>query len=122
MGEFMEIGKVVMKHEDVIKVDNKMLLINEVGKDRIHKGLKGGWGVAKAKGHYQGFKKAEGAFKGGFPLVTFMDTNIVISLVNVKFSKIARSLEFVNKIEDQGKWGSILDSNFIKVTVILDRT
>ncbi len=52
----MEGEKGIMKDEDIIQVNDNMALVKEVFEDVIHEGLKGGWGIAKAKGHDKGFK------------------------------------------------------------------
>ena len=110
----------MVKKKDVVKVNNEVVLINEVGKDGVHKGLEGSRGVTKAKGHDKGFKEAEFTFEGSFPFVTFLDTNVVITPSNIKFGEIARALEFVDKFWDQRKRCSIFNSNIVQIAVILD--
>ena len=77
-------------------------MINDVIEDRIHERLKGGWGIAKAKGHDEGFKKAKRAFEGSFPFFTFADTDVVVTSVDVKLGKIAGALAFVYEVGNEG--------------------
>jgi hypothetical protein len=92
VGECVEVIEVWVKQEDVVEIDYEMSLVDEVAEDVIHEGLKGGWGIAEAKGHDEGFKKAKGALKGGFPLIASANADVVIAPADVEFGKIAGSL------------------------------
>ena len=41
MGQFMQVREVVVEHKNVIKVDYKVQLVNEVIENGIHERLKG---------------------------------------------------------------------------------
>ena len=101
MGKFMEVGKVVVEHEDVVQVDYEVFLIDKVVEDIVHKGLKGGWGVAEAESHDEGFKETKGAFEGGFPFVALADTDVIVTPADVELDKIAGALEFVNEVGNE---------------------
>ena len=75
--------------------------------------MEGGRSIAKSKSHYEGFKKAEGAFEGSFPFIAFFDTYVVVAPAYVEFAKVAGSLQFVYKFRDEWEWGGIFDSDFI---------
>ena len=47
----------------------------------------GGWGVGESEIHDGGFIKAKRHFEGGFPVVFFLDTYVVVSPVDVHFSE-----------------------------------
>ena len=81
-----------MKEKYIVKVDDQVVLINEVGEYVIHKWLESGWSIAKSKGHYEGFKKAKGAFEGGFPFMAFFDAYVVVAPSYVEFREITGSL------------------------------
>jgi hypothetical protein len=51
MSKVVKFGEIIMKEENVIKVNNKVPFINQVTENVIHEGLKSCRGVAKAKGH-----------------------------------------------------------------------
>ena len=78
-----------------------MFLINKVVEDRVHEGLKGGWGITEAESHDEGFKESKGAFEGGFPFVALADMNVIVTPADVKLGKIAGALEFVNEVGDE---------------------
>jgi hypothetical protein len=59
----------------------------------IHEALEGSGTVAHAEKHDSWFKESVARFKGGFPLVFFPDSNIVISPANVKFAKYFHALQ-----------------------------
>ena len=54
----------------------------------IHKGLESGWSVAKAKEHNCLFNQAKRGDEGCLPLVQFLDVNVVVSSLNVKFGEV----------------------------------
>ena len=101
VGKFMEVGEVVVEHEDVIQVDYEVFLVDKVIEDRVHEGLKGCWGVAEAESHDEGFKESKGAFEGSFPFVALADTDVIVTPADVELGKIAGALEFVNEVRDE---------------------
>ena len=88
MGEFVECGKIVMKKEDVIEVNDKVTLVDKVLEDMGHKGLKCGRGIAKAEGHDEGFEETELAFEGGFPFITLFDVDVIVTPMDIEFGKV----------------------------------
>ncbi|SRR5713226_1255443 len=122
VSESLKLLEVRVEEEDVIEVDNKMTLVDEVLEDVSHERLKGGRGIAKAKGHDKWFKEAEVALKGGFPFVTGFDTNVVITPVDIEFRKIMRRLKFVYKVWNKGEQEGIFYRDIIELSVILDRS
>ena len=102
MSEIMEGVKILMEQEDIVEIDDQMILIDKVVKNRIHKGLEGSWSVTEAEGHDQGFEEAKFAFKGGFPFIAFSDTDVVVTPADVELGKVAGTLEFVDEFGNQG--------------------
>jgi hypothetical protein len=88
-----------VKDEDVIKVNNNVTFIDEVAEDRVHERL-----------------------KGGFPFVTLLETNVIITPADVKLCEVTSALEFVNEVGDQRQRCGILDRNVIQITIVLDGT
>jgi hypothetical protein len=66
VGEGMNVRETGVEEQDIVQVDNEVASVDKVQKNRVHKGLEGSRGVAETEGHNKGFKKAKGAFKGGF--------------------------------------------------------
>ena len=89
MGKFMEVGKIVVEHENVVQVDYEVLLIDKVIEDRVHERLKGGWGIAEAESHDKGFKETKGAFEGGFPFIALADADVIVTPADIELGKIA---------------------------------
>ena len=109
-----------MKDEDVVEVDDKVVLVDEVGKNGIHKGLEGGGGVAEAEGHDEGLEEAKGAFESGLPLVAMLDANIVVAPTDVELCKVARALELVDKFRNQGQRSSVFYGDVVEVPIVLN--
>ena len=62
---------------DVVNVNNRDIF--HVGEDFIHHSLKHSRGIAESKEHDSGFIGSSVADECGFPFVTFLDPNIVVS-------------------------------------------
>jgi hypothetical protein len=111
-----------MEEENIIEVDNEMAFIDKVGKDGVHKGLKGRWRVTKAEGHDEWFEETERAFEGCFPFVTFSNTNVIVTPADVKLCEVAGALEFIDEFGNKGKRSGILDCNIVEGAIVLNRT
>ena len=59
--------------------------------------------------------------KGGFPLVSIFNMDIIIPPANIEFGEDFCFLEFVNEIRDEEKGVCITDSVFIDIAVVLAR-
>src|SRR5882762_5548602 len=111
-----------MEEENIIEVDDEMAFIDKIGKDGIHKGLKGCWCVTKAESHDEWFKEAERTFEGCFPFVTFSNMDVIVAPVDVKLCEVAGTLEFIDEFGDKGKRSGILDCNIVEGAIVLNGT
>ena len=84
--------------------------------------MKSGWGVGHAEEHDGRFIESSVGDEGGFPLVSFFYSDIVIPPLYVKLGEDLGVLEFVDEIGNQGKGICIPDSVAIKVSVVLARS
>src|SRR5258708_3498270 len=121
MGKFIERGKIVIKEEDIIQVNDEVTLVDKVLKDMGHKRLKCGWGVAEAEGHDKGFEETELALEGGFPFITLFDADVIVTPTDVEFCKVMGRLEFVDEFRDEWEWEIIFDSDIVEFMVVLNR-
>ena len=71
------------------------------------------WGVTETKEHDSGLRKSFVGNKDSFPLVTILDTNVVISLTNIKLGKVVSILQLVHKVGDEGKRVCVSGGMFI---------
>ena len=85
----------MMEGESAIGVDAKVIHIdlqpefcNHISKDMIHESLECGWSITEAEEHNCWFKQAKGSDESCFPLVQFLDGNVVISPSNVEFGEV----------------------------------
>ena len=60
--------------------------------------------------------------KGGLPLVTFLNSDIVVSPSYIKLGEDLGVFKFVNEVGNQGEGVCILDSMAVEVSVILARS
>ena len=70
-------------------------------KDVVHKGLECRRCIAKPKEHYCWSKKSQQGDKGGFPLVFFMDMNVVVVPLDIKFHEEGGIFHVVNELWDE---------------------
>ena len=75
--------KVFGKDEDVIKVDGDFAFGNQVLEDIIYHPLEGDGGVCEPKKHDSGFKESAICVEHCLLLISFPDSDIVVSPTNV---------------------------------------
>ena len=63
--------------------------------------MKGGRGIGHAEEHDGGFIKSSVGDEGGFPLVAFLDSDIVISPSHIKLGEDFGIFEFVDEVRDE---------------------
>ena len=85
----------------------------------VHKCLKGGRSIAKAKEHDYRFAKTKWSDKCGFPLVFFLNMDIVVPPSDIELGKKGRILHVINQLRDEGKRVSIVNGMAVQVAVVL---
>ena len=95
---FFVISVIVRVDEEVIHVNDEPSFSNHISKGVRHESLKGGGGVGLAKEHNSGFIKSLVGNESGFPLVTILDSDVVISPSYVKLGEDLGVFEFVNEV------------------------
>ena len=78
---------IVRVDEEVIHVYDEPSFSDHIPKGVRHESLKGGGGIGHAEKHDSGFVKSSVGDEGSFPLVTFLDSNIVISPAYIELGK-----------------------------------
>ena len=74
-------------YPQVIHIDLEPLLGDHISEDVIHERLKSRRSITEAKEHYGGFKEAKRSDECRFPLVFFLNANVVIAPLNIKLSE-----------------------------------
>ena len=122
-------GAFVVKGKGAVSVDSKVVHIylqpslgDHVCKDMVHKGLEGGWSIVETKKHDGGLIETEWGNKGHFPLIRFLDSNIVVPPADVKFGEVDGILYVIDEFCDERKRIGVPDSMAIEVSIILART
>ena len=78
-----------------------------------------GRGVGHAEEHNSGFIESPVGNESGFPLVSVLDSDVVISPLYIKLGEDLGVFEFVNEVRDQREGVCISDCMAVKVLVIL---
>ena len=112
---------VVRVDKEVIHVYDEPSLCNHIPEGIRHESLKGGGRIGHAEEHDGGFIKSSVGDEGGFPLVTFLDSDIVISPSHIKLGEDFGIFKFVDEIRNQGEGICISNSMAIEISVILAR-
>ena len=91
-------------NSQVIHVYFQPSFSNHVCENVVHKGLEGGWSIAKAEELDSWFKECKRSDECSFPLVFFLNANVVESPSDVKLSKDHRVLHVINQFgnKEQG--------------------
>ena len=115
-------GKVIFGVDtDVVHVNFQPLFSYHVSEDVVHEGLECRWCVAESKEHYCWFKKSQGCDEGSFPLVFFMNVDVVIAPSDVELCEEGGVLHVVDEFRDKWQRVRILDGVGIKISVVLAR-
>ena len=88
----------------------------------VHECLECGRCIAESKEHNGGFEESHGSNEGSFPLVFFLNANVVVSPTNVKFGKQGRFFHVINEFRDERKWIGVLDGMGVQVSIVLARS
>ena len=91
---------VVRVDKEVVHVYDKPSFCNHIPEGIGHESLKGGGRIGHAEEHDSGFIKSSVGDEGGFPLVAFFDSDIVISPSFIKLGKDLGVLKFVDEVGD----------------------
>ena len=105
--------------EEVIHVDDEPSFSNHIPEGVGHESLESGGGVGHAKEHNSWFIESLVDNEGSFPLVSILDSDVVISPLYVKLGEDLGIFEFVNEVRDQREGVCISDGVAVKIAVIL---
>ena len=115
-------GKVIFGVDtDVIHINFLLFFCYHISEDVVHKGLECRQCIAKPKEHHCQFEKSQGDNKGGFPLVFFMNVDVVIAPSDVEFREESGILHVVDEFRDERQRVCILNGVGIEISVVLAR-
>jgi hypothetical protein len=95
-------GRILRVNENIVEVDNHEVVLN-IGKDIIYEGLKGGGWVGKSKRNHVVLEGAKFAAEHCLPFISFLDTNQMVRVREVKASINAGLTETVKKVSNEWK-------------------
>ena len=85
----------------------------------VHESLERGRGIGHPEEHYERLEKSSVCGEGTFPLMSVLDSDIVVSPPDIEFSEEFSSLELINEVGDEGEGIGIADSMLVKVPIVL---
>src|SRR6266481_4706719 len=101
-GDALKLLESLREDQDVIHVDADDPISNQLCKDIIHHCLECGRTVCQAKEHHQGLKQATVGAECSLPLISFMDSDIVVAPLNIKLGEIPGTFETLNQVINKG--------------------
>ena len=81
--------------------------------------MEGGGGISEAEEHHCRFKESFVGNEGGFPLMPVFDSDIIVSLLDIKLGEEFLPLEFIDEVTDERERVCITDGMFIDITIVL---
>ena len=118
---FLSVGSIIRgEDKEVIYVDDEPPFSDEVPEQIVDELLDHGRGIHESKEHDCEFQEPFMGYKGGFPLVSIFDSDIVVSLVDIELGKNLCSLELINKVRDEEKGVGVPNGIFIQVAIVLE--
>ena len=103
---------------DVVNVDDHDVF--HVSENFIHHGLESGGRVAESEEHDRGFVGSSMADEHGFPFVTFLDTDVVVTPPEIDLCEVLGSLELVDELRDERERVVVSYCVLVQVPVILN--
>ena len=95
---FFMIFVIVRVDEEVVHVDDEPSFCNHIPERVGHELLESGGGVGHAEEHNHGFVESPVGNESGFPLVSILDLDVVISPLYVKLGEDLGIFEFVDEV------------------------
>ena len=86
----------------VVHVNDKPSFLDVVSEVKVHKCLKCQWGATKSEKHHRWFEQSKRRNEGSLPLITLLDSNVIIPPSYVKLGKERELAKIVDEVGDKG--------------------
>ncbi len=110
---------VLGEDQDVVEVNGHLALSDQVAEDVVHHPLECGGRIGEPEEHNGGFVQTPVRAEGGFLLVSFSDSDVVVPPTNVKLREVLGSTKFVNELRDEREWVTVFDHHLVELPKIL---
>ncbi len=110
--------------EDVVHVDEQFGRVAHFhfSEHAVHGALEGRGGVGQSKEHYSRFEQPFGCFESGFPFVSLLNSDVIVSPLYVELGEEGSSLELLQDRFYQGEGVVVVDRLLVQLLVVLDRS
>ena len=105
--------------QEVIHIDEEPSFGYHVAERVVHESLERGGGIGHPEEHYERLEESSVCGEGAFPLVSVLNSDIVVPPPDVEFSEEFSSLELINEVGDEGEGIGIADGVLVKVPIVL---
>lgn len=121
MGDLAVFFECECEDEDVVQVDGYLSFGDEIREYGVHEGLESSGGVGETEEHDLRFEETLVGGESSFPFIAFLDSDVVVTPSYVELGEVARSLQSVDDVSDQGEWVAILDCVLVETSIVLDK-
>jgi hypothetical protein len=104
---------------DVVHVYREPSLGYLFAEDGVYHHLKHCRGVSETEEHHSGFEEALWGEEGSLPLISWLNSDVVVSPVNIKLGEKGAAAEVIDGLQDQGRDIAVLLRPFINRLVVL---
>ncbi|KAG7439713.1 uncharacterized protein BT62DRAFT_912693 [Guyanagaster necrorhizus] len=117
----------IIRHDqNVIEINHNLSSDDEILKDVVYhplsNTLKGHRQINEPEKHYHWFKQSPVGLESCFPLISFLDLDIIVSPPHVEFGIVLDSMQFVYQFGDKQSGTVILDHHLIQLLVVLNQS
>ena len=88
LGSFLEFFQSFSTYQDIVHVDDEPSFCDHVSEGGVHNSLEGRWRVALAEEHHKQLIETIWSDECCFPLISFLDTNVVIPPLDIHLGEV----------------------------------
>ena len=105
--------------EKVVHVDYEPSFGDHIAEGVVHEPLEGCGGISESEEHHGRFEEPLMGDEGGLPLVSILDSYIVISPSNIELGEDLSISQFIYEVGDERKGIGVTDGVFVDIAIIL---
>ena len=106
--------------QDVIEIHRDFPLCDQIDEDCVHERLECRRGVGKPEEHDQRFEQPSVTDEGCLPLVSFFDSDVIVTPADIELGEIPSTSEPIDYIRCEWERIPVLNGDVVKFPVVLN--